>query len=122
MKDKVPPCNIRFVFQTKCKINIFFTFKNKISSFLHSSIVYKFQCGGSDVTSSGKTKRHFKVKISEHIGISVLNGEKVKCDYDAAIKQPLLCCNHASDFEVFLILTTNKNDFTVISMFSHQAL
>ena len=44
MKNKLPYCNVRFVFQTKCKISNFFTFKDKIPSFLHSGIVYKFQC------------------------------------------------------------------------------
>ena len=122
MKNNVPYCNIRLVFQTKSKINNFFTFKDKISSFLHSGIIYKFQCGGSDITSYGKTKRHFKVRISEHIGKSVLTTKKVKGDYDATIKEPLLFCNHAPDLEVFLILTANKNNFTFILMLSHQVL
>ena len=43
MKNKLPYCNIRFVFQTKCKISNFFIFKYKIPSFLRSGIVYKFQ-------------------------------------------------------------------------------
>ena len=107
---------------SRLSARLIFTFKDQISTFLHSGIVYKFQCGGSDVTSYGKTKRHFKVKISEHTGISVLTGKKVKGDCDAAIKEPLLFCNHAPDFKIFLILTTNKNDFTVILMFSHQVL
>ena len=42
MKNKLPYCNIRFVFQTKCKISNFFTFKDKIPLFLRSGIVYKF--------------------------------------------------------------------------------
>ena len=39
MKNKFPYCNIRFVFQTTCKISNFFTFKDKILSFLRSGIV-----------------------------------------------------------------------------------
>ena len=42
MKNKLRYCNIRFVLQTKCKISNFFTFKDKILSFLRSGIVYKF--------------------------------------------------------------------------------
>ena len=33
MKNKLLYCNVRFVFQTKCKISNFFTFKGKIPSF-----------------------------------------------------------------------------------------
>ena len=56
MKNKLPYCNIRFVFQTKCKIKNSFTFKDKVPSFLHSSIAYKFQCGNCNATYYGKTK------------------------------------------------------------------
>ena len=75
MKNKLPYCNIRIVFQTKCNISNFFKFKDKIPSFLRSGIVYKFQCGCCDATSSGKTKRHFKVRMCEHLGIPALGKE-----------------------------------------------
>ena len=39
MKNKLPYYNIRFVFQTKCKISNVFTFKDKSTSFLRSDIV-----------------------------------------------------------------------------------
>ena len=104
MKNKLPYCNIRFVFQTKCKISNFFTFKDKIPSFLHSSVVYKFQCGSCH----GKTKRHFKVTMCEHLGISALTGKRVKVDDDSTIKEHLLFC--------FSILATNNNEFEVTLM------
>ena len=63
MKNKLPYCSISFVLQTKCKINNFFTFKDKIPSLLPSGIVYKFQCGFCNPTYYGKTKHHFKVRM-----------------------------------------------------------
>ena len=113
MKNKLPYYNIKFVFQTKCKINTFFTFKNKILSFLCSDVVYKFQCGGCNATYYGKTKRHFKVRICKHLEISALTGKRVKGDDDFAIKEQLLFCNHTPDFEDFSILATNNNNFKV---------
>ena len=56
MKNKLSYCNVRFVFQTKCKTSNFFTFKDKIPLFLRSGTVYKFQCGSSNATYYGKTK------------------------------------------------------------------
>ena len=103
MKNKLPYCNTQFVFQTKCKIS-------KIS------IVYKFQCGSCNATYYGKTKRHFKVRMCEHLGISALTGKRVKGDDDSAIKEHLLFCNHTLDFEDFSILATNNNDFKVTLM------
>ena len=116
MKNKLPYCNIRFAFQAKCKISNFFTIKDKFPSLLLSSIVYKFQCGGCNATYYGKTKCHFKVRMYEHLGISALTGKTVKGDDDSTIKEYLLFCNHAPDFEDFSILATSSNDFKVLSM------
>ena len=116
MKNKLPYCNIRFAFQTKRKISNFFTFKDKIPSFLRSGIVYKFQCGSCNATYYGKTKHHFKVRMCENLRISALTGKGVKGDDDSAIKEHLPFCNHTPDFEDFSILGTNNNDFKVMLM------
>ena len=116
MKNKLPYCNVRFVFQTKCKISNFFIFKDKIPSFLRSGIVYKFQCSSCNATCYDKTKRHFKVRIREHFEISALAGKRVKGDDDSAIKERLSFCNHTPDFEDFSILATNNSDFKVTLM------
>ena len=93
-----------------------FTFKDKIPSFLPSGIVYKFQCDSCSATYYGKTKRHFKVRMCKHLGISVLTGKRVKGDDDLAIKLHLLFCNHTPDFENISIPSTNNNDFKVTLM------
>ena len=93
MKNKLPYCNIRFVFQIKYKIHSnFFIFKDKIPSFLLSGIVYK------------------------HLGIFSFAGKRVKGDDDSAIKEHLLFCNHTPDSEDFSILATNNNAFKVTLM------
>ena len=116
IKNKFLYCNVRFVFQTKFKISNFYTFKDKIPSFLRSGILYKFQCGSCNATYYGKTKRHFKVRMCEHLGISALTGKRVKGDDDSAIKEHLLFCNHTPDFKDFSILATNSNGFKVMLM------
>ena len=54
MRNKLPHCNLRIVFQTKCKLINFFTFKDKIPVFLRSGIFNKFKCGGCNATYCGK--------------------------------------------------------------------
>ena len=108
--------NFQFASQTKCKISNFFTFKDKIPLFLCSGTVYKFQCGGCNTTYYGKTKHHFQVRMCKHLGISALTGKRVKNDDDSAIKEHLLFCSHAPDFEDFSILATKNNDFKVLLM------
>ena len=109
MKNKLPYYNIRFVFQTKCRISNFFPFKGKNRSFLLSGIVSKFQCGSSNGTYCGKTNQDFKVRMCEHFEISAVTGKRVKGDDDSAIKEYLLFCNNTPDFEDFSIFATNNN-------------
>ena len=66
MKSKLSYCNIQFIFQTKCKISNFLTFKDKIPLLLYTGIVYKCQFGGYNASYYGKTKCHFTVRICEH--------------------------------------------------------
>ena len=112
IRNKLPHCNL----QTKCKLINFFTFKDKTPVFLRSGIVHKFKCGGCNATYYGKTKRHFKVKMCEQLGVSALTGNRVKGDNDSAIKEHHLFCNHLSGFGDFSILASNNNDFKVTLM------
>ena len=80
---------------------------------LLSGLVYKYKCGGCNITYYEKTKRHFKVRICEHLGILHLTEKKVKIDNNklTAIEEHLLCCNYSPSFEDFSILTRESNDF-----------
>ena len=112
MKNKLPYCNIRFAFQTKCKISNFLHLKKKF----HRFYVLALQLPSCNATYQGKTKRHFKVRICKYFGISGINGKRIKGDDDSAIKDHFLFCNHTPDFENFSILSTNNNDFKVTLM------
>ena len=79
-----------------------------------SGLVYKCKCGGCNATCYGTTKRHFKVRICENLGILHPTGKKVKIDNNklTAIQEHLLCCcNYCPSFEDFSILTRESNDF-----------
>ena len=116
MRNKLPHCNLQIVFQTKCKLINFFTFKDKILVFLRSGIVYKLKCGAYNAIFYGKTKRHFKARMCKQLGVSALNRKRVKGDNDSAIKEHHLFCNHSSGFDDFSILASNNNDFIVTLM------
>ena len=127
MRNKLPHCSLRIVFQNKCKLVNFSHSKIKllhsslfcilcILRIIRSDIVHKFKCGGCNVTYYGKNKSHFKVRICEHLGVFALNGKRVKGDNDSPIKEHHLFCNHSSGFDDFSILASNNNDFKVIVM------
>ena len=102
MRNKLSHCNSRIVFQIKCKlIN------------LRSGIVNKFKRGGCDASYYGKTKRHFKVRMCKHLGVSALTGKRVKGDNHSAKKEHPLYFNHSSGFDDFSTLASNNCDFEV---------
>ena len=57
--------------------------------------------------------RHFEVRMCEDLRFSAPTGKRVEGDDDSAIKEHLLFCNYAPDFEDFSILATNNNDFNI---------
>ena len=67
--------------------------------------------GGCNATYYDKTKRHFKVRMCEHLGVSNLTGKRVKGDNNFAIKEHHLFCSYSSGFGNFSILASNNNDF-----------
>ena len=113
VSDKVTSCNLKIVFTSPVRVKSFFTFKDQLPKILLSGLVYQYKCGGCNATYYGKTKRHFKFRICEHLGISHLTEKKVKIDNNklTAIQEHLLCCNYCPSFEDFSILTRESNDF-----------
>ena len=114
MGNRPPPrthCNFRIAVQSKWKLINFFTLKDEIPIFLRSDLVYKFKCGCCDAIYYGKTKRHFKVRICEHLAVSALTRKRMKGDNDSIIKEHDLFCNHSSGFDDFSILASKNNDF-----------
>ena len=67
--DKLTSCNLKIVVMSLVRVKSFFTFKDKLPKMLLSGLVYQYKCGGCNATNYGKTKRDFKVRICEHLGI-----------------------------------------------------
>ena len=72
--------DLKIVFTSPVRLKSIFTLKNKLPKMLLSGLFYKYKHGGYNATYYGKTKRHFKVRICEHLGISHLTEKKVKID------------------------------------------
>ena len=79
-RGELTSCNLKIVFTSPVTVKRFFTLKDKLPKILLSGLAYKYKCGGYNATYYGKTKRHFKVRICEHLGISHITGERVKID------------------------------------------
>ena len=105
IKSKLPHCNFWIAFRSKCKFINFITFQDKIPIFLRSGIVYQFKCGGCNATLYGKTKRYFKERMCEDLGVSPLTGKRVNRDNDSAIKEHHLFYNYSSCLDTTMTST-----------------
>ena len=72
-----PHVDFRIVFRVNKPIGSLFPFKDRVSSRVYSSVVYKVTCSSCQATCYGKTSRHFIVHCIEHLGINK-KGNSVK--------------------------------------------
>ena len=104
-KGPLSCCNLKVIFQSPLRINNMFNFKDKIPKSLLSGVVYKFTCSNCNVTYIGKTIRHLKVRVSEHLSISPLTEKPV-----TMVSKSAICCHLIGECNV-----ASLNDFSVIT-------
>ena len=67
---------------------------------MRSLLWYMFNCSSCNVIYYGKkTKRHFQVRVSEHIGVSARIGENIKSTKNSTALSHMLACNNIPSFE-----------------------
>ena len=74
---------------------------------------YKFQCSSWNAIYYSKTKCHFKVRVSEHMGVSTRTGKNIKSTKNSAVHDHMLVCNNIVSFEDFSVLANGTNDFRI---------
>ena len=71
-------CKLRVIFQTNNRLKSYFRFKDSVPETLRSNLISKFSCGNCTASYIDKTYRHFKVRVSQHQGVSPRTGKPVK--------------------------------------------
>ena len=112
-RDILPCVNLKVVFIIKNTLSSKFTFKDKISKEMRSLLCYKFQCSSYNPTYYGKTKRHFKVLVSEYMRVSASTGKNIKSTKNSAVHDHMVVCNNIVSFEDFSVLGNGNNDFRI---------
>ena len=69
-------CKIQVMFKSVNRLGTYFRFKDKIPLNARSFVLYKFKCSGCNSAYVGKTKRHYLVRMFEHLGISLSTGNR----------------------------------------------
>ena len=113
INEQIPFCKINIVFSSKIEIKHFFSFKDKVPKNLKSLVLYKFKCSDCNITSIGKTYRHFQIRFSKHLGISKTTNLPLKYNKKSstAVRDHIHVCNHQNTSDNFRIIGSVKNDY-----------
>ena len=104
-------CKLRVIFQTNNRLRNYFRFKDSVHETLRSNLIYKFSCGSCTASYIGKTYRHFKVRVSEHQGVSPRTGKPVKGTLSTSVRDHMLVCDHKVVHEDFKFLGNEPNRY-----------
>ena len=111
-KQLLPACDLRVIFKASLRMKNYFNFKDKIKRELRSLLVYNFKCNSCNAEYIGKTKRHYRTRTSEHIGVSPLTGKCVKNNSQtSAVHDHMLFCKTVVCPEDFSILAKSSCNF-----------
>ena len=80
---------------------------------MRSLLCYKFQCSSCSATYYGQTKRHFKVRVSEHIGVSARAGKNIKSTKKSVVRDHMSVCNNIVSFKDISVLANGTNYFKI---------
>ena len=98
--------NMRFVIRPTLRLSHLFTFKDKILKGLRSCVVYHFKCRCCSASYVGQTVHHLHTRVSEHLGISALTGNKSSNPKLNSILQHLNNIGHTASHDDFKILSS----------------
>ena len=104
-RKALPKVKLQFVYKTSFKMCNLFRFKDQIPEDLLSDLVYLFKCGTCKDTYVGHIRRHFKVRKSEHSGVSPRTGKQSKGQSTTSVRDHMLYCPHRVTCDDFKIIS-----------------
>ena len=108
-----PHIKLKVMFVSNVRMKNCFSFKDKIPNDLQSLILYLFTCDSCKAVYPGKTKRHYKIRLYEHLGLSYKTEKPSKyvMSTATAVRQHCTECNHKNSIDSFKIIGRARNDF-----------
>lgn len=108
-------CKLQVIFSSGNRLGDFFRFKDKIPIDCRSYLLYKFLCGKCNLAYYGKTIRHFKVRVFEHMGVSLRTGVPYtynpRNNNNTAVLNHIHACKCAVTNNDFTIIGSARNDY-----------
>ena len=108
-------CKLKVIFNSGNHLGNSFRFKDKIPLNCRSFILYKFSCNKCNLVYLGKTFRHFKVRMYEHMGTSLRTNKPFsynpKNPNNSAVLDHLQKCKCTASINDFKVIGSAKNDY-----------
>ena len=110
----LPQCKLQVIFNSNNRLRNFFNFKDKIPLRCRSHLLYKYTCDGCNSIYIGKTRRHYLVRVFEHLGLSLATHKKYTYNQNNINNSAIL--NHINQQKCigkqdnFKIIGSAKND------------
>ena len=110
-----PQIKLNFIFSNSNTIGQLFKFKDRLPPHLASCVVYKYSCGQCPATYIGETLKQFRVRVSQHKGISFRTNNPLQNSDSSKIFQHSINCNHPVSQDNFKILShCDENDLRTL--------
>ena len=110
-KQLLPACDLRVIFKVSLRMKNYFNFTDKIKPELRSLLAYNLKHSSCNAEYIGKTKRYYRTRTSEHIGVSPLTGKFVKNNSQTpAVHDHMLFCTTVvcpEDFSILVKISCN---------------
>ena len=108
-----PHIKLKVMFVSNVRLKNCFSFKDHIPNDLQSLILYWFTCDSCKAVYPGKTKRHFKVRLYEHLGKSYKTEKPSEYVASTAtsVREHSHECNHKNTVDSVKIVGRARNDF-----------
>ena len=108
-------CKLQIIFSAQNRLSNYFGFKDKVPLNCRSFILYKFVCNKCNLVYYGKTFRHFKVRVFEHLGTSLKTGKSFAYNpnniNNTAVLNHLHKCKCHATMNDFTIIGSANNDY-----------
>ena len=105
LKQLLPACHLKVILKVSLSIKNYFNFKEKIKRELRSLLVYNFKCSSCNAEYIGKTKRHYRTRTSEDIGVLPLTEKCVKNNSQtSAVHDHVLFCKTVVFLKIYQFL------------------
>ena len=115
-KDYLPGyCKLQIIFSSQNRLGDYFKFKDKIPLQCRSYILYRFLCNKCNLVYYGKTFRHYKVRVYEHLGTSLKTNKPYTYNSEnsnnTAVLTHIHSCKCEASMDDFKIIGSAKNDY-----------